>query len=165
MMAITGGRRRFVIGLAGANFVLLATIGALLAAPNPPLAAPPTVTLPGNSFACQSLAAQEMTEQGIGGSVAIRADGSIEFQLSGEDATEAWDAFAASAKLPEHKCGPYDPIRIDVSDPSLVPNQRLVVEARWADVLAWSQGRIDDQTLSDRTSRTTYARPRMPVVP
>lgn len=167
MNALTSDQKRFLIGLAIANAILFIAAGALLATPEPqasPIAAPSSPT-PDRSQTCQAIAAQRMAAHAIAGTVTLHADGSIAFKLSGDDATDAWDAFAVSAELPARRCGPYDPVRIDVPDPSLIPNLRLVVEARWADVEIWAKDKIDDQTLSDRTSRSTYQAAPLPSVP
>ncbi len=147
-----------MIGLALANVVLLASIGTLALSPTP--AATPTSipSAPDVSVACQAEAASALTRREVAGTVAIRADGSVDFTISGDDPSDAWDAFAVSVELAANRCGPYDPIRVDVPDPSSIPGLRLVVEARWADVQAWAQGRLDDETLSGRATRSTYQR-------
>ncbi|HEY4689772.1 MAG TPA: hypothetical protein VIK33_10700 [Anaerolineae bacterium] len=152
-------QRRVLIGLGLTNAILLVTIGALALAPASEASPIATPHLPDTTIACRTTAAQALADHRVAGTVALRADGSIDFTLSGDDPADAWDAFAASAELPAQGCGPYDPIRVDVADPSLTPGLRLIVEARWIDVQAWAQGRIDDETLSQRTARSTYTQP------
>lgn len=154
-------QRRVLIGLSFANLILLAAIGVLAVAPAPQPATTPA-PVPDTALTCRSAAARALVEHDVAGTVAILPAGSIEFTIGDDDPASAWDAFAVSAELPARGCGPYDPIRIDVPDPSLAPNRRLVVEARWADVQAWWLGRIDDETLSERTRRSTYVRPSAP---
>ncbi|HLF28088.1 MAG TPA: hypothetical protein VJG32_17290 [Anaerolineae bacterium] len=152
-------QRRILIGLGVANVVLLLAVGTLALAPAPePVSTAPSA-LPDTSAACRSTAAGALSAHAVAGTVAIHADGGIDFSLSGADPADAWDALAVSAELPELGCGPYDPIRIDVPDPSLTPRLRLVVEARWSDVQAWSLGRLDDTAFSERTHRSTYLQP------
>ncbi len=154
-------QRRILIGLGLANLILLAAIGVLALTPAPqPAGTPPPA--PDTALTCRSTAAHALVEHDVAGTVAIFPDGSIEFAIGDDDPASAWEAFAVSAELPARGCGPYDPIRIDVPDPSLTPNLRLVVEARWADVQAWWLGRIDDETLSERTRRSTYVQPSAP---
>ena len=153
---LSGRQRRVLAGLLLANIVLLGSIGALALAPaSGPTIAESTVP-PGQITACQSQAARALAGRNVAGTVALDPDGAIDFKLSGGDPAEAWDAFTVAAALPADGCGPYDPIRVDVPDLSRSPSQRLVVEARWLDVQVWSQGRIDDETLSERTRRITY---------
>jgi len=157
--AFSSRQRGVLIGLGLANVILLGAIAALALSPAPGLT--PTVTpAPLHTVnACQAEAARALAEQYIAGIVAIRDDGSIDFTMSGDDPADAWVAFAVSAELPKLGCGPYDPIRVDAPDPSRIANRRLVVEASWLDVQAWSQGRIDDEVLSERMTRTSYMRP------
>lgn len=166
MRSLSGRQRNLLAVLAVANIVLLTAAGALLLAPDAGAEATPAPPLtPDAGDTCQGLAASEMATHGIAGAVTLGLDGSIDFRLSGDDSQVAWEAFAVAARLPQRRCGPYEPIRIDVPDPSLAPNSRLVVEARWADVRAWSQGQIDDQTLSERTTRSTYTASPPPTIP
>jgi len=161
--ALSTRQRSLLIGLAIGNLVVLTAMSALLLAPEPaPITAPPP---PDTSLGCRSAAARALTERDIAGSVTIRADGSIDFALSGDDPADAWEALAVSVELPAQGCGPYDPVRVDLPDPSLAPNRRLVVEARWADVTAWSLGRINDETLSERAARSTYVSAPLPSSP
>jgi hypothetical protein len=153
---LSSRQRRVLIGLGLANAVLLIAVGALALAPAPNPASSEPATLPDPHNTCRTTAARALAERGVAGTIAIRAGDSIDFRLSGDDPAAAWSALAAAADLPARGCGPYDPIRIDVPDPSLAPNLRLVVEARWTDVLAWSQGRLDDSALSERMARSTY---------
>jgi hypothetical protein len=155
---LSNRQRNVLIGLALANVILLASIGTLALSPAP--AATPTAlpAAPDTSVACQAEAASALAHREVAGTIALRADGSVDFALSGDDPSDAWAAFAVSAELAANGCGPYDPVRVDVPDPSRIPGLRLVVEARWADVQAWSQGRLDDETLSDRAARSTYLR-------
>jgi hypothetical protein len=152
-------QRGVLIGLGLANVILLGTMAALALSPAPGLT--PTVTpVPLDTLnTCQAEAARALAEQNVAGIVAIRDDGSIDFTMSGDDPADAWVAFAVSADLPKLACGPYTPIRVDAPDPSRIANRRLVVEAAWLDVQAWSQGRIDDEMLSERMTRTSYTRP------
>lgn len=152
-------QRRVLAGLGLANLVVLAAMGSLMLAPATNPTPAETVVPSGDRNTCQSTTASALADHGVAGTIAIRADGGIEFTLSGGDATEAWDALAVSAALPEQGCGPYDPIRIDLPDPSGAPKLRLVVEARWADAQAWSSGRINDAALSERMRRSTYLSP------
>lgn len=158
-------QRRVLISLGLANLILLIVIGAFIFSPEPEPIPTSTTILPDTAPICQSAAASALAEHGVAGTITIRGDGSIDFVISGDDPADAWDAFAVSAELPEQSCGPYDPIRLDVSDPSLAPNHRLVVEARWDDVKAWSLGQIDDEALSERTHRSTYVRQPSPTQP
>ncbi len=156
-------QRNLVIGLAVANLIVLTAMSALLLAPAPaPVSSPRP---PDTSVACRTAAARALAERGVAGTVTLHADGSLEFALSGDDSTDAWEAFAVSVALPAQGCGPYDPIRIDVPDPSRAPNRRLVVEARWADVAAWSLGRIGDEALSERAARSAYVTVPLPPRP
>jgi len=149
-------QRRVLIGLAAANVALLALIGALAFSP---ALDTPAAPLPSQvDLDCQSAAASALARRGVAGTVTVRADSSIDFTLGGNDPAAAWEAFAVSADMPARGCGPYTPIRVDVPDPSLTPRRRLIVEARWLDVQAWAQGRIDDAALSERTIRSTYTR-------
>ena len=159
---LSSRQRRVLIGLGLANAILLIALGALALAPTPDPISPKSSPLPDPGNACRTIAARALAERGVAGTIAIRAGDSIDFRLSGEDPAAAWSALAAAAGLPARGCGPYDPIRIDVPDPSLAPNLRLVVEARWTDVLAWSQGRLDDAALSERMARSTYVQPASP---
>lgn len=155
---LSSRQKRVLFGLGLANVLLLGAIGALTWSPatDTKTVQPPTPS--DTSLACQAEGAHALSVRHVAGTVALSADGAIEFTLSGADPTDAWDAFAVAAELTARGCGPYDPIRVDVPDPSLVDNQRLIVEARWEDVQIWSQGRIDDEALSERTRRATYAR-------
>ena len=152
-------QRRVLILLASANLILLGAIAALALAPARTSAPSPTSTRPYAIDACKAEAARALLQQNIAGIVAIGEDGSIEFTLSGDDPADAWTVFAVSAELPKRGCGPYDPIRVDLPDPSRIANRRLVVEAVWFDVQAWSRGQIGDETLSERMARATYTRP------
>ncbi|MGH2593521.1 MAG: hypothetical protein ACRDGG_08420 [Anaerolineae bacterium] len=163
--ALSTRQRNLLIGLAVANLFLLTAMGALLLAPEPQPIAIMTPPALDTRIVCRSAAARALADRDVAGTVAIRADGSIDFAVSSDDPADAWDAFAASAELPAQDCGPYDPIRIDVPDPSLTPNLRLVVEARWADVKAWSLGQIDDEALSSRTIRSIYVIGSLPARP
>ena len=160
--ALSTRQRNLLIGLAVANLIVLTALGALLLAPAPQPIAVATPPTPDTRIACRAAAARALAERDVAGTVALRADGSIDFTLSSDDPADAWDAFAVSAELPAQACGPYDPIRIDVADPSLAPDRRLVVEVRWADVKAWSLGQIGDEALSHRTTRLSYTRPNSP---
>jgi len=162
---LSARQRRVLIGLALANLVLLATMGVLTLSPTAATLPTGTRVAPGTNIACQTIAARALADRRVAGTIVVHADGSIDFTISGDDPTAAWDAFAASAELVERGCGPYDPVRVDVPDPSLIPGLRLVVEARWTDVQAWWQGRIDDGALSDRAARTTYRQADRPLLP
>jgi hypothetical protein len=157
--ALSTRQRRVLAGLGLANLILLAAMGSLMLSPAADVFPPEKVAPSGDRSACRSTAALALADHGVAGAIAIHADGGIEFTLSGGDATEAWDALAVSLALPDQGCGPYDPIRIDLPDPSGAPKLRLVVEARWADAQAWSLGRIDDAALSERMRRSTYLSP------
>jgi hypothetical protein len=156
---LSSRQRSALIGLGLANLILLVAIAALALSPAP--GTTPTVTpLPLHAAnACQAEAARALAKQNIAGIVAIRDDGSIDFTMSGDDPADAWVGFAISAELPKLGCGPYNPIRVDAPDPSRIANRRLVVEASWLDVQAWSQGHIDDAALSERMTRASYTRP------
>ncbi len=159
---LSSRQRRVLIGLGLANAMLLIALGALALAPAPnPISSEPA-PLPDPHNACRTIATSALAERDVAGTIAIRAGDSIDFRLSGDDPAAAWSALAAAADLPARGCGPYDLVRIDVPDPSLALNLRLVVEARWADVLAWSQGRLDDAALSERMARSTYVQPASP---
>lgn len=158
-------RQRVLIGLALANLIWLVTLGALALSPTAATAPTDTRVAPVAGIACQTEATSALADRQVAGTIVIRIDGSIDFAISGDDSTAAWDAFAVSAELVERGCGPYDPIRIDLPDPSFIPGLRLVVEARWIDVQAWWQGHIDDETLSDRATRTTYQQADTPPLP
>ena len=156
-------RQRSVLILLGSvNLILLGAITVLALSPAHKPVPTPTSARPHTMNACQAGAARALTEQNVAGIVAIRDDGSIEFTMSGDDPADAWAAFAVSAGLPRRGCGPYDPIRVDAPDPSRLPNRRLVVEASWLDVQAWSRGQIGDETLSERMTRAMYTRPDSP---
>ena len=158
-------QRRVLVGLGLANLILLIAAGAFLLTPGALPEPIHTPAPPDTSTACQTTAARALADHEVAGTIAIHADGSIEFVISGDAPTDAWDAFAVSVEMAGRGCGPYDPIRVDARDPSLAPNRRLVVEARWIDVQAWSQGRIDDNTLSTRAKRSTYIRHPLPGQP
>ena len=157
--AFSSRQRGVLIGLGLANAILLGAIAALALSPAPGLTPTVTPAPPHTVNACQAEAARALAKQYVAGIVTIRDDGSIDFTMSGDDPADAWVAFAVSAELPKLGCGPYDPIRVDAPDPSRIANRRLVVEASWLDVQAWSQGRIDDEVLSERMTRTSYMRP------
>ena len=160
MWRVLSSRQRIVlIGLGLANLILLAAIAALAMSPASGTTSTVTPFPPHTVNVCQSEAARALAEQNVAGIVAIRDDGSIDFTMSGDDPADAWVAFAVSAELPRLNCGPYDPIRVDAPDPSRIANRRLVVEASWIDVQAWSQGRIDDAALSERMTRASYTHP------
>jgi hypothetical protein len=155
-------QRRTLVGLGLANVLLLAVIGALALAPGADAGSPSTPTHApdtAQATACRAIAAQALVERDVAATVALGDDGGINFALGSDDPAAAWDAFAVAAELPASACGPYDPIRVDVPDPAGIPGQRLIVEARWIDVLAWWQGRIDDTALNERTGRSTYVLP------
>ena len=93
----------------------------------------------------------------VAGIVALPLDGSIQFVLSGDDPADAWKALTISTELADQDCGPYNPIWVDVPDPSHIPHQRLVVEAHWVDVRSWSLGEMDDEELSNKFQRSAYS--------
>ena len=157
-------QRNALIGMGVANAIVLLALAVLLIAPAPQPIELATPT-PDTNIACRAAAARALAERRVAGTITIHADQSIDFVLGGEDPASAWDAFAVSTELLSRGCGPYDPIRVDVPDPSLIPHQRLVVEARWDDVQAWSAGRISDNALSDRARRSTYTQPASPAQP
>ncbi|HJW84651.1 MAG TPA: hypothetical protein VJ754_10145 [Anaerolineae bacterium] len=162
---LSARQRRVLLGLGLANLFVLIAAGALFLTPEPapqPVHAPAP---PETTLTCRTAAARALADLGVAGTIALRADSSIEFVIGGDDPTDAWDAFAVSAEIGEHGCGPYDPIRVDLPDPSLAPDHRLVVEARWADVKAWSLGQIDDEALSSRARRSAYVRRALPAQP
>jgi hypothetical protein len=151
-------QRRVLIGLGLANLTLLIVAGTFVLTPEPETSPIPTPTLSSQAIECRTIAARLLADHEVAGTIAVYSDGSIEFVIGGDDPTAAWDSLAVSVEMTQRGCGPYDPIRVDVPDPSRVADRRLVVEARWIDVLAWSQGQIDDAKLSDRSKRTSYTR-------
>lgn len=168
MASLSKRQRSLLFGLGIANLILLTAAATLLGASDDPLVTNETPIATRNRSAsqrdtqCREDAARALAEHSVAGSVALPPDGSIDFVLGGDDPADAWDALMISSELAVQRCGPYDPVRVDVSDPSGLAQQRLIVEARWADVNAWAAGQIDDATLSDRMQRTNYTLPDSP---
>jgi len=156
--------RRQLITLA----VLFVADAALLAAgymivrqPAPSVAATRVVS----QASCQVMGAERLTERNLAGVARLDADGSLRFELSGQDASghtlpraaeAAWDALAAAVTLPQMGCGPYPFVRVDVPDPNGQPGARLLVEVNWIDLRAWGQRELDDGELAARSKAAIY---------
>lgn len=164
MLSISKRQRLVLSALGVANLILLVTTVMLLGPSTPDadvvdvleeVKLPPT--LPANHAQCRTQAALALTNHDVAGIVALPLDGSIQFVLSGDDPADAWKALTISTELADQDCGPYNPIWVDVPDPSHIPHQRLVVEAHWGDVRSWSLGEMDDEELSNKFQRSAYS--------
>jgi hypothetical protein len=147
-----------------ADVALLAAGFMIVRQPAPSLEATPVVS----QASCQALGAERLTEHALAGVTRLDGDGSLRFDLSGQDtsggelprpAEAAWDALAAAVTLSQMGCGPYPFVRVDVPDSNGQPGARLMVEVNWVDVRAWGQRELDDGELAARSKATIYFSP------
>jgi hypothetical protein len=156
---------------AGDMALLLAGFLIVRGAPSVGAAAPAPSALTQTN--CQAIGAQLLAQHNLAGVARLDPDGSLRFELSGQDASghllpraseAAWDALAAALAVPDAGCGPYPMMRVDVPDPNGPPGGRLLVQVDWIDLRAWGKGELDDGELASRVTATTYVHPE-PVQP
>jgi hypothetical protein len=156
---------------AGDMALLLAGFLIVRGAPSVGAAAPVPSGLSQKS--CQAIGAQLLAQHNLAGATRLDPDGTLRFELSGQDATgrllpraseAAWDALAAALAMPDAGCGPYPTMRVDVPDPNGPPGGRLLVQVNWIDLRAWGKGELDDGELASRVTATAYVHPE-PVQP
>jgi hypothetical protein len=153
-------QQRLVLGAALLlNVIILGVlIWLVLSTPSEPLPRPAPIG-PNNSIECENNAAFNLRQQGVSGSIMISGSESIQVYVNGTDAGAAWNVFSTTVTLLRFNCGPYATVRVDVPDPNLRPNTRLMLDVSWPDVQAWANGTIDDGQLSDRMRRRLYQTP------
>ncbi len=159
LKSLTRQQRLILGGALLFNVVVLGVLAWLiLSTPNTvePL---PQVNEPNNTVECENNVALSLRQTGISASVTISHLESVQVYVDGADASAAWSVLNVMPTLKNFACGPYSIIRIDVPDPEQRPHLRLVLEATWADMLAWTNGSINDGQMSDRMKRRSYEMP------
>lgn len=152
-------QQRLILGAALIfNVIVLAALIGLVFSNPAPAPLPPPIG-PSNTIECENNAALHLRQQGVSGSVTISSSESIQVFVNDADASAAWNVFSTTLTLLRFNCGPYTSVRVDVPDPNLRPNMRLILEVNWPDVLAWANHTLDDGQLADRMRRRVYQRP------
>lgn len=113
------------------------------------------VAAPDNTVQCESDFALDLRQNGVAATVAITNQALLVYVV-GPDASAAWDVYSATTKLERSNCGPYNLVRVDVPDPEQRPALRLILELTGLELQAWSEGRLTDVQLSERTRRQLY---------
>ena len=114
---------------------------------------------PSNTIECENNAALNLRQQGVSGSVTISGSHSLQVFINDTNASAAWTVFSTTLTLLKFNCGPYSIVRVDVPDPNLRPNTRLILDVNSTDIQAWSNNTLDDGQLSDRMRRRLYQTP------
>lgn len=116
---------------------------------------------------CQALGAEQLAAHNLAGTTRLDADGSLRFELSGQDTAgrelprpseAAWDVLAAAVALPQAGCGPYPFVRVQAPDSSGPPGTLLLVQVNGIDLRAWGEHELDDGELSARSRAWTTVR-------
>jgi hypothetical protein len=116
----------------------------------------------------QALGAEQLAVRNLAGTIRLDADGSLRFELTGQDtgggalarpSEAAWDVLAAAAALPQAGCGLYPFVRVQVPDSNGPPDAQLLVEVNGIDLRAWGERELDDGELSARSKASHLVRP------
>jgi hypothetical protein len=130
-------------------FIFLSAI-LLLLTDQPPQALPwPDLGAP-----CEANAALVFRQQGVASSVSITREALLVTINGSSD--QAWDVFSATTRLAAMGCGPYNLVRVDVSDPDGRPDVRLFYELTGPELQLWVEGKINDAQLAERMRRQMY---------
>ena len=130
-------------------FIFLSAI-LLLLIDQPPQALPwPDLGAP-----CEANAALVFRQQGVASSVSITREALLVTINGSSD--QAWDVFSATTRLTAMGCGPYNLVRVDVSDPDGRPDVRLFYELTGPELQLWFEGKINDAQLAERMRRQMY---------
>ncbi len=150
LRSLTRQQRFILIAVVAINaFIFLAAIVLLLTAEPPQRLAWPDLGAP-----CEANAALVFRQQGVASSVSITREALL-VTVDGSSA-QAWDVFSATTRLAAMGCGPYNLIRVDVSDPEGRPGVRLFYELTGPELQLWAEGKINDGQLAERMRRQMY---------
>ncbi len=154
-------QRRWLIGLAVINLLLLALAVWLLTRPPEAPAIPPAIVDP---EACRRAIAAALAEAGLSGTVGTTPQGAIRLEVLlppglSEDEMEAtmeatmWVALEASSGHPACLGAPQ--VQITITAPRIGGSTvTLRGQVRQADLEAWRAGKIDDDALAQRLTLT-----------
>jgi hypothetical protein len=148
--SLTRQQRIALIAIVVMNAVIFIAALVLLLGDTPP----EPVIWPDTGAPCEAYAATSFRQHNVAASVTITR-GAMLVTVAGPS-TQAWDVFSVTARIAALGCGPYNTVRVDVSDPEGRSNVRLIYELTGPELQAWLDGQMSDVQLAERMRRQVY---------
>lgn len=163
-------KQKRVVGiLATVNSIVILILAALITRPDaPPRASapapPPTRAKPLPPGDCQWVATQLLAQAGLGGTVTLTTDGSLDLKITpplapsqtADDAAQAvWEAFDIALALPEQECPPFTQVHVTILVRGDQSNTQINASVSASDLTAFDTNELSQDEFIERVTYTT----------